>query len=216
MGSVLKRIRVLIADDHPLIRAGLRDLLERHADLAVVGDADSFPALWEALEAAEPDVLLLDLRMPGGTGVDAVKRVRRRHPGVQVLILSSYPEKTLLLRMMKAGAAGYLQKDGATARIVEAVRTVAGGGLYISEAGGQTLAHAARSGGANFDPNALSDREFQVLRLLGAGLTPGEIAEQLHVSAKTVSTYRARLMEKMGFSTTADIIRYTLQNDLSE
>lgn len=207
-------IRVLLADDHPLIRSGLRSLLDAQRDIAVTGEASSYTELWEVIERDAPDVVLLDLRMPGGVGLDAVKRLRRLHPSVKVLVLSSFPEEAFMLRMIAAGAAGYLQKDGPAERIANAIRTVAAGDMYVSETGARTLARAARPGAARLDSTSLSDREFEVMRLLGAGVSNNEIADRLSISIKTVSTYRTRLMEKMGFTTTADIIRYAVENGL--
>jgi two-component system, NarL family, invasion response regulator UvrY len=212
----MKKISVLIADDHSLIRAGLRGLVEAHADLVVVGEVTTFPELWSCLESVRPDVVLLDLRMPGGAGLDAIGRLRQAHTAVRILVLSAYPEDAFLLRVVRAGAAGYLEKDGSLEQVAHAIRTVASGEMYVSEAGGRALARAARPGAASLDASVLSDREFEVLRLLGAGVTAGAIAEQLSISVKTVSTYRARIMKKMGFSSNADLIRYTLEHNLTQ
>jgi two-component system invasion response regulator UvrY len=212
----MKTIRVLVADDHPLIRAGLRSLVEAQDDLVVVGEATSFPELWDTVAASRPDVVLMDLRMPGGTGMDTIRRLRETHPATKILVLSSYPEEAFLLRVIRAGAAGYMHKDGALDQVAEAVRVVAAGDMYVSEEGGRTLARAARPGAPALDVNTLSDREFEVLRLLGAGTPAGAVADQLHISVKTVSTYRARIMEKMGFSSNADLIRYTIEHDLGQ
>lgn len=212
----MKPLRIIIADDHPLTRAGLRDLLDGESGMHVIGEADSYPALWDALARDEPDLVLLDLRMPGGSGVDAVRRLRQRHPRVRVIVLSGYPEDAFLIRTIRAGAAGYVQKDRAPEEVIRAVRIVAAGEVYVSETGGRALARAARPGGPASDLSSLSDREFEVLRLLGTGLAIGEIADRLHLSAKTVSTYRARLMQKMGFSSTADIIRFAIENGVAE
>lgn len=212
----MKPLRIIIADDHPLTRAGLRDLLDGESGMHVIGEADSYPALWDALVRDEPDLVLLDLRMPGGSGVDAVRRLRQRHPRVRVIVLSGYPEDAFLIRTIRAGAAGYVQKDRAPEEVIRAVRIVAAGEVYVSETGGRALARAARPGGPASDLSSLSDREFEVLRLLGTGLAIGEIADRLHLSAKTVSTYRARLMQKMGFSSTADIIRFAIENGVAE
>lgn len=212
----MKPIRVLIADDHPLIRSGLRGLVEGQPDLVVVGEVASFTELWDAIPAGRPDVALMDLRMPGGTGLDIIGRLRQAHPAMKILVLSSYPEKAFLLRVIRAGASGYLQKDRALDQMADAVRSVVAGDMYVSEEGGRILARAARPGAPALDSSALSDREFEVLRLLGAGIPAGTVADQLHISVKTVSTYRARIMEKMGFSSNADLIRYTIEHDLDQ
>lgn len=206
--------RVVVADDHPLVVSALSSLLSREGGLEVVGQVGSFSELWEALEEASPDVLVLDIGMPGGNAVDALRRIDRRHAGVRVLVLSGFPEEEFLVRMIDAGAAGYVRKEADPATLVDAVKRVARGDMFVSEEGAVALAHAAAGRGP--DHGSLSDRELQVLRLLGEGLSVTGIAEQLFLSPKTVSTYRARLMEKMGFSSTAEIIRYAVRRGLVE
>ena len=207
-------ISVLIADDHPLLRSGLRALLEAQSGIRVAGECASFVELRQMLTTAAFDVLLMDLRMPGGNGFDVLKSVRKAYPDLRIVVISSYPEEAFLLRVIQAGASGYVQKDEAPEHVVAAVRAVAAGRMYVTEDGGATLARAARPGGTPDDAGALSAREFEVLRLLGQGIAASEIAERLHLSVKTVSTYRARLMVKMGFETNADIVRYVLEHDL--
>lgn len=206
--------RVLVADDHPLVVSALSSLLSREGDLEVVGQVGSFSELWAALEKASPDVLVLDIGMPGGNAVDALRRIDKRHSGVRVLVLSGFPEEEFLVRMIDAGAAGYVRKESDPATLVDAVKRVARGDMFVSEEGAVALARAAAGRGP--DHGSLSDRELQVMRLLGEGLSVTEIAKQLFLSPKTVSTYRARLMEKMGFSSTAEIIRYTVRRGLVE
>lgn len=206
--------RVLVADDHPLVVSALSSLLSREGDLEVVGQVGSFSELWEALEEAAPDVLVLDIGMPGGNAVDALRRIEKRHSGVRVLVLSGFPEEEFLARMIDAGAAGYVRKESDPATLVDAVKRVARGGMFVSEEGAVALARAAAGRGP--DHAILSDRELQVLRLLGEGLSVTEIARQLFLSPKTVSTYRVRLMEKMDFSSTAEIIRYAVRRGLVE
>lgn len=204
--------RVLIADDHPLVVSALTNLLSREAGLDVVGDARSFPELWEALLRQQPDVVVLDIGMPDGEAVDALHRIGKRHPDVRVLVLSGLPEEEYVVRMIDAGAAGYAQKEADPSTLVEAVRRVARGEMYVSDRGAQALARSASGRGP--DHEKLSDRELQVLRRLGSGQSVTEIAGALHLSPKTVSTYRTRLMEKMDFSSTAEIIRYAVQRGL--
>ena len=208
--------RVLLADDFPLIRSGIKDLLEGDPRMRVVGEVDSFPALWSSLDAATPDVLVMDLKMPGGSGLDAVKRLRERHPSVRVLVLTSFPEESFVVLMIRAGASGFLEKTASADRIVDAIHAVASGELVVSERGARALARALQPTGGRLTHLDLSERELEVLRLMGGGLTVSEIAAQLHISVKTVSTYRARLSEKMGFATNAEIIRYALDHGLSD
>jgi len=206
--------RVLLADDHPLVATALSKLLSRETDLEVVGHARSFGELWELVASEGPDVVVMDIGMPGGDAVDALRRMGKRHPDARVLILSGFPEEEYAVRMIQAGAAGYAQKESDPGTLVEAVRRVAGGGMFVTERGAQALARAAS--GRSSDHEALSDREMQVLRLIGEGKSVTEVAGQLHLSPKTVSTYRTRLMEKMDFDTTPEIIRYAVRRGLVE
>lgn len=206
--------RVLVADDHPLVVSALSSLISNEEELEVVGQVGSFSELWDALQKASPDVLVLDIGMPGGNAVDALRRIAKRHSGVRVLVLSGFPEEEFVVRMIDAGADGYVRKESDPATLIDAVRRVARGGMFVSEAGALALARAAAGRGP--DHESLSDRELQVLRLLGEGLSVTEIAAELFLSPKTISTYRARLMEKMGFSSTAEIIRYAVRRGLVE
>lgn len=207
--------RILIADDHPIVRAGLRGILAGEPGIEVSGEVTSYHELWDALATNEPDVLLLDLRMPGGAGLDAVHQLRQRHPSVRILVISSYAESSFLVRLLQAGAAGYLQKDSAAERVADAVRAVAAGETWMSEAGAQTLARAAGPVRTQTNIRVLSPREFEILCLLGQGMAAGEIAAHLSISVKTVSTHRTRLMGKLGLATTADIVRYVMEQDLT-
>jgi DNA-binding NarL/FixJ family response regulator len=208
--------RILLADDHALIRSGIKDLLEGDPRMRVIGEVDSFPGLWSALEAEAPDVLVMDLKMPGGSGLDAVRRLHERYPSVRVLVLTSFPEDSFVVLMIRAGASGFLEKTASADRIVDAIHGVAAGELVVSEGGARALARALQPTGGRLTHLELSDRELDVLRLMGAGLTVSEIAADLNISVKTVSTYRSRLTEKMGFATNAEIIRYALQHGLSD
>lgn len=210
------RARVLLADDHPLVRSALASLLRGLSEVEVVGQVGSFTELWRALEDSVPDVLVLDVKMPGGNAIDAVHELRRRHPQLRVLVLSGLPETELAVRMIQEGAAGYVQKDETPDALREAILRVARGGIYLSAEGATALARAAGPAGAVPDHHKLSARELQVLRLLGEGRSVSEIGEELHISVKTVSTYRTRLMEKMGLESTADIIRYAMRAGLVE
>jgi two-component system invasion response regulator UvrY len=210
-------IRILIADDHALIRAGLREVVGAERGLEIVGEVASYTELWEALKADPPTVLLLDMRMPGGQALDAVRRLDRDHPHVRVIVLTSYSEEGHAARMIAAGAAGFLQKDAAPEEIIRAIRLVAQGEAYVSERGGRALARSlgrGRAGGSG--PATLSDREFQVLRLICDGHTPTEIGAQLHLSAKTVSTYRHRILQKLELTTTSDLVRFAREQGMTD
>lgn len=209
-------IRVLIADDHAIVRRGIRELLAETPDIEVGAEAAT-PA--EALERVrrEPfDVAVLDLSLPGRGGLDLLAELKAERPELPVLILTMHPEDQYAVRALKAGAAGYLTKESAPEVLVDAVRRVAGGGRYVSPALAEKLAlHIG--GAAGSEPHeALSDREFQVLRLLAAGRTVGEIAEELSLSVKTVSTYRARVLRKMGLKTNAELMQYAFRHKLAD
>jgi DNA-binding NarL/FixJ family response regulator len=202
-------IRVLLADDHQLVREGLKQLLGNAGDIMVAAEAAGGDAALELVRKQDFDVALLDMSMPGLSGLDLVKRVKAEKPQLRVLVLSMHGEHQYAARALKAGASGYLTKDSASAQLVGAIRKVAAGGVHISEAAAASLV----AGGA--DPQrALSDREFEVLRLLASGLGPTEIGERLHLSVKTVSTHKARILEKLNLSSTADLVRYAMEQNL--
>jgi len=210
-------IHVLVVDDHPIVRQGLGQLIRDTPDMSLSGEAASFAELWSALDddAVPVDVLLLDIKMPGGDILDALSRLAKRYPSVATVVVSSYPEDQFLLRVVRAGASGYLEKARPAEDIRDAIRTVATGRRYITAEGARILAEAL-GGVAGFDHDQLSAREFQVLRLLALGHTVGEIADSLHLSAKTVSTYRTRMLDKLGLSNDAAAIRYALERELAE
>lgn len=208
--------RVAIADDHVLVRRGLAELLREMADLEVVAEAASGDELLALVRRERVDVVVMDMSMPGPNGLDLVKSLRAEFPRLPVLVLSAHPEDQYAVRVVRAGAMGYLTKESAEADLVEAVRRVAGGKRFLT----RTLAEAlldALDADPDADPHAaLSDREFQVLRLLASGMTVGGIADQLSLSVKTISTYRTRLLQKMGMSNNAELTRYAIENDLIE
>jgi DNA-binding NarL/FixJ family response regulator len=202
-------IRILLADDHELVRDGLRRILGAAGDLQVAGEAASGDAALALVRANDYDVALIDMSMPGLSGIDLVKRLKVEKPALKLLVLSMHGEQQYAARALKAGASGYLTKDSASSQLVSAIRKVAAGGVHISEAAAASLVNAAK------EPHqALSDREFEVLRLLASGLSPTEIGERLHLSVKTVSTHKARLLEKLGLHGTADLVRYAMENNL--
>lgn len=207
-------IRVLIADDHPIVRHGIGRLLEAESDLAVAGEASTCAeALQQALQD-DCDFLLLDLNMPGRGGLDVLQEVRRNRPKLPVLILSMYDEVQFAVRAIKAGASGYLTKDSAPGELVRAIRHIGEGRRYVSVVLAERLA-AYLADGADGVPEQLSDRESRVLALLVDGRTVSEIAEVLALSVKTVSTYRTRLLRKLRVDSTAALVRYALEHQIA-
>ncbi|GAB4548501.1 MAG: response regulator transcription factor [Anaerolineae bacterium] len=209
-------IRVFVADDHAVVRRGIIQIMAEAPDMVVTGEAASGYQVLQAMQEGDYDVAILDIVMPDGSGLDILKQLRKLKPALQVLILSMYPEKQYAVRALKAGAAGYLTKESAPDELVAAVRRVAQGGRYITRTLGEVLADEL-GGGTRPEPHsALSDREYQVMRRLAAGQTVSEIASDLSLSVKTISTYRTRILEKLRLETTADIIRYALEHGLVE
>lgn len=206
-------ISVLIADDHQLVRDGLRQLLLAASGIEVVAEAADGDRALAAARQSSPHVALLDMSMPGPSGMDLIKRMRLACPEVRILVLSMHGERQYAARALKAGAAGYLNKDSASEQLVSAIRKVAAGGVFLTDAAAASLVRES-----NAAPGApherLSDREFDILRRLAAGDGPTEIAEQLHLSVKTVSTHKTRILEKMGLDNIADLVRYALQHNL--
>ena len=208
-------IRILIADDHAVVREGLKQILAEDFPHAEFRGSTTVPDTQEALRGRRWDVLVLDLFMPGGDGLSILQEVRQSHPGLPVLVLSSAPEEQLGMRVLRAGASGYLNKQTAPEHLVQAVRKVLGGGKYVSA----TLAEqfAAEAGGTGDRlHDRLSDREFEVLRLVTAGRSMKEIAGDLTLSVKTVRTFRARLLEKLHLRNDVDLVHYALQHRLLE
>lgn len=206
-------IRIVIADDHPIVRAGLREIIAGEPDMAIEGEAHTSQEALELVRKERADVLVLDVKMPGRGGMEVVKLLRDEMPNLPVLMLSVYPEDQLAVRALKAGAAGYLTKESAPAELVGAIRKVVGGGRYVSAAMAEKLARDV-SGAGQAPHEKLSDREYQILRMIVRGRTVTEIADELALSVKTISTYRARMMEKLNVKTTADLVRYALAEHL--
>ncbi|MGQ0509158.1 MAG: response regulator [Betaproteobacteria bacterium] len=209
-------IRVLIADDHPMVRKGLAQMVSESGDLECAGEAENALAVSRVLRKDRVDVLLLDVDIPGKNGLDILKAVRRSHPGVQVLMFSMYPEEQYAVRALQAGAAGYLCKNTPPHRIIEALRCAARGRKYVSPELAQTLASRISEDVADGRPphELLSDREFQTMRCIAGGRKLAEIAAEMSLSPKTVSVYRARLLEKMKLRNNADLTRYAIRNRL--
>ncbi len=209
-------IRVLIIDDHPIVRTGIRSLLDGAVDIEVAGEAaDGKEGLEQALRT-KPDVITLDISMPGMSGMEVLKELKTQEHRAAVLVLSLHPENHYAIRLLRAGASGYVTKDAPSDTLIAAIRKVSNGGKYISPVVAERLAF-------NIDPDfegplheRLSRRELEVMRLLASGKTVTEIGNQLELSVKTVSTYRRRILEKMGLASTAEIVRYAVENQLVE
>jgi two-component system, NarL family, invasion response regulator UvrY len=207
-------IRLLVADDHPVVREGLRRIVDETPGMRVVAEARHGEEVLEQVGTVPADVLLLDVAMPGPGFLSVLEAVRAREPTVRVLVLSVHPEDQYAVRALRAGAAGYLTKDHSPEALVEAIRKVALGGTYVSAALAERLARGLRSDSGVPPHEALSDREYEVLCFLGSGRTVKDIAATLGLSVKTVSTYRSRLLQKMGFEANSDLVRYVATHGL--
>lgn len=209
-------VRILIADDHAILRRGLKEILLRDLKEVICGEAGNAQEVLAKVQEQNWDLVILDVTMPGRSGLDVLKDLKHVRSKLPVLVLSMHPESQLGKRALQAGAAGYMNKESAPEELIKAVRKVLSGGRYVSPALGERLAldldaHAERPA-----HEKLSPREFEVLRMIGSGKTISEIAEELHLSATTVSTHRARILEKMNLNTTAELMRYALTNHIVE
>ena len=207
-------IRLFIADDHPVVRAGLRGIVDGEPDFEVVGEARDAGDMLARIGLTPAEVLLLDVSMPGPGFLEVLSCLRQDHPRVAVLVLSVHPEDQYAVRALRAGAAGYLTKDHSPEELVAAIRKVHRGGKYVSPSLAEKLAVGLEIGADGSPHEQLSNREYDVLCLLGSGRTVKEIASRLALSPKTVSTYRARVLEKMKLATNADLVRYAAQHGL--
>lgn len=207
-------IRIGIVDDHAIVRSGLQQFLSEQVDLRVVGEAASGREAIDLARTTEMDVLLLDLSMPGQSGIDALAMIRAKAPDVGILVLSAYAEEQYAVPLIRRGASGYLNKQCDPMEIVEAIRVIALGKRYISPPVAQLLAQAFDREGEGAAHEQLSEREFQVFLKLAQGRSVGDVAEDLSLSVKTISTYRTRLLEKMGLETNSDLTYYALKNQL--
>jgi len=208
-------IRVAIADDHTILREGLRQLLESADDLHVVAEAADGHQVMACVRAEDFDLLILDMSMPGKSGIELIKQVKAEKPKLRVLVLSMHEEAQYAVRAIKAGASGYVTKDSAGTQLLTAIRKVAGGGAFISAEVAEQLALGAMPGAEGPPHTRLSDREYEVFQLLVAGASVTDIAARLNLSGKTVSTHKARLMEKLGIANPADLVRYALRHNLA-
>ena len=202
-------IRILIADDHKIVRDGLKRILAAHEDVDVAAEAASGDEAFALVKKNDYDVVVVDMSMPGLSGMDLIKRLRIEKPKLRILVLSMHGEQQYAARALKAGASGYLNKDSAAEMLLGAIRKIAAGGVHIGDAAAASLMASEKA-----PHEALSDREFEVLRLLVEGLGPTEIGEKLHLSVKTVSTHKTRILEKLNVGSTAELVRYALDNKL--
>lgn len=204
----------MIADDHAIMREGLKQLFVLAGDLQVAAEAENGAMLLERLRQGDIDLLLLDMSMPGISGEDLIARIHTHYPQLPILVLSMHNEVQIAQRALRSGASGYLTKDRDPETLLMAIRRVAAGGRYIDAGLAEQIAFAASGLGPYSQHDALTDRELQVMRLLAHGLSVSRIATELAISHKTVSTHKARLMEKMDFTSTADIVRYAMTQGL--
>lgn len=208
-------IRIAVADDHAVVRKGLLQILSEAADLKIAGEAASADELLTLLRSRAFDLVVLDLTLGERSGIDLLKHIKSEFPRLPVLILSMHAEDLFAVRSLRAGASGYLQKEGAPDELIEAIRRIAAGGTYVSTAMAERIAADVARGGAGLLPHErLSDREFEVFRLLGAGKSVSAIAASLNLSVKTVSTHRTHILEKTGFENNSDIVQYVTVHNL--
>lgn len=207
-------MKILIADDHAVVRQGLRLILANEFKKAAFGEAHDTPALFERLKQDKWDVLVMDLSMPGGSGLNTLKEIKHNHPQMPVLVLSMYPEDQYAVRTLKAGASGYLTKESASEELVNAMQKILHGGKYINASVAEKLLLQLGNEDARPPHELLSDREYQVLCMIASGKEVGQIANDLTLSVKTVSTYRARILEKMNMKTNAELTHYAIENKL--
>lgn len=207
-------IHVVICDDHAVLRRGIRDTLAEATDIQVTGEAAGYTELREALRTLECSVLLLDINMPGRNGLEVLTSVRETHPHIKVLMVSMYPEDQYALRCLKAGAHGYANKAGDPLELVEAVRVVAAGRKYVTPEVAQMMAESLSQPTLEVPHAALSEREMQTLQKIASGKRLTDIAEELMLSPKTVSVYRARVLEKLQLSNNAELTVYAIRNQL--
>ncbi|MFS2159724.1 response regulator [Pseudomonas sp. Pseusp122] len=206
-------IHLLVADDHRIMREGLKQLFALVKELEVVAEAENSAQVLDGLRSHDVDVLLLDMNMPGESGESLIARIRTHYPLLPILILSMHNEAHIAQRALRAGASGYLTKDRDPETLLTAIRKVAAGGRYLDPVLAEQIALQSTTPGPIELSESLSDREFQILRLLAQGLSVNEVAQRLMISNKTVSTHKARLMEKMSFLSNVDIVRYAISQD---
>jgi DNA-binding NarL/FixJ family response regulator len=204
-------IKVLIADDHQILRDGLKQLLAEYDDIQVAGEASNGNEALKKIRDEDWNVVVLDMSMPGKSGIELIKQIKAEKPKLPILILSMHKEEQYAVRTLKAGASGYLSKDSAATQLVQAIRKVAGGGGFLSPEVAQKLALGMVQTSDAPPHTLLTDREFQIFQLIASGTGISEIANDLHLSVKTVSTHKTRLLQKMNLTNTSDLIRYAIK-----
>lgn len=209
-------IRVLIADDHAVVRRGVRQILEEVSDIQVVGEAASAGELWPKVREGRFDAVVLDLNLPGRSGLELLGDIKRERPEVPVLILTVHSEDQYAVRALKAGASGFLTKESAPEKLVDAVRRIAEGRRFITPEVAEKLASSLAHDEKGQPHEALSDREFQILKMIASGKTVSQIGRELALSVKTISTHRTRILKKMGLKTNSELTHYAIRNGLVE
>lgn len=207
-------IKILIADDHPIVRRGLRQILAEEPDVGVVGEAGTAQKVLELVRKQHWDVVVLDITLPGKSGLDVLKELKQERPKLPVLVLSVHPEEQYAVRVLRAGAGGYMTKEKAPEELIKAITKVLQGGKYLSESLAEKLAFDLETDAERPLHETLSDREYQVMLMIASGKTATQISKKLHLSVKTISTYRARILEKMRMKSNAELMRYAIQNRL--
>ena len=207
-------IRILIADDHPVVRKGLKEIIEETTDMRVADEASNGSEVMKKVSSEDLDVVLLDISMPGRSGLDVLKDIKKRRPKLAVLVLSIHPEEQYAVQAFKAGASGYLTKKSAPDELLIALRKVSTGGKYVSSSLAEKLASALETDREKTPHETLSTRENEVMLKIASGKTVTEIAKELYLSPKTISTYRTRILEKMGMKNNVELIRYAIKNQL--
>jgi len=211
---VTEPLRILVVDDHPIVRQGLKQTLADAADVGEIGEAANGQEALDLIRQRDWDAVVLDIGLPGRGGIEILKDIKRERPRLPVLILSMHPEDQYAIRALRAGAGGYLTKEAATDRLLEAIRKITTGGRFISADLAERLAMELSLEVTGPPHASLSDREFEVLCLIGSGLSVGDIADRMSLSVKTVSTYRTRILEKMRMKNNAELMQYVLTNRL--
>jgi two-component system invasion response regulator UvrY len=210
----MKKIRILIADDHPIVREGYKKILMSQPDMDVTGEAGNGQEVLDLIQKKDFDLILLDISMPGRSGLEILKELKGQKPHLPVMILSIYPEEQYAVRAFRDGASGYLTKASTPKELISAIRKVSQGGRYVTEALAEKLTYFLHGDVDKAPHEKLSDREYQVMLLIASGKTVTQAAEELCLSVKTISTYRRHILEKMQFSTNAEITMYAIQNKL--
>ena len=207
-------INVLIADDHAVVRRGIRQIISEDPEINVLGEASNSDEIMAQLYDHDWHVFVLDITMPGKNGLDAMMEIKQKRPEIKVLILSMHPEEEIALRALKTGASGYLNKDSVPGELIKAIRKIHGGGRYISSSLAESIAFSIEKDSDLLPHETLSEREFQVMCLIASGNTLSLIAEELSLSIKTVSTYRTRILEKMGMKSNVELTHYAIKHKL--